>query len=290
VIARGWLAVLLALTPVAASAFCANPAPVVTRAAPDRTLWLDTPAGRLAATLTAPEASPKAAVLMLHGFTGTRDELRSAGGDGMFARTARLLAERGVVSVRIDFRGSGDSDGAWADTTPDGQALDATAALAALARMQEAGGQRPAVLGFSMGGLAAVSAGQGAARVVLWNPVMEPRRTFAAILGEGAFAKAAGGGTAVVGTTGLRPAFFAGIADARPREVAAHLDPPLLIVAGSRDSVVQDGPAIARTLSGRRAGPTQVIAPTLGHDLGALRDLAAFDALVACTASFLLAP
>ena len=288
-ISRVFLAVSLALTPVAATAFCANPAPVVSRAAPDRTLWLDTPDGRLAATLTAPQTAPRAAVLMLHGFTGTRDELRSAGGDGMFARAARLMAERGVVSMRIDFRGSGDSDGAWADTTPDGQARDAAAALAALARMQGAGGHRPAVLGFSMGGLAAIAAAQGASRVVLWNPVMEPRRTFAAIVGDGAFASAARGGTDVVGGTGLRPAFFGGIAAARPQESAAGLDAPLLIVAGSRDSVVLDGPAIAQTLAGRRTGSTQVIAAPLGHDLGALRDLASFDALVACTAAFLLA-
>lgn len=289
-IARGFLAICLALIPVAASAFCADPAPVVTIAAPDRGLWLDTPHGRLAATLTAPEATPRAAVLLLHGFTGTRDELRTAGGDGMFARAARLMAERGVASLRIDFRGSGESGGTWADTTVEGQALDATAALAAFAGMPAAGGHAPAVLGFSMGGLAAVSVGQVASRVVLWNPVMEPRRTFAAILGEAVFANAADGGTAVVGTTGLRPAFFAGIAAARPQESAARLDAPLLIVSGAGDSVVKDGPAIAQTLAGRRAGATQIITGPMGHDLGALRDLAAFDALVACTAGFLLAP
>lgn len=285
---RAVLGFLMALVPTGAAAMCSDPAPVVSRAAPGITLQVDTPAGRLAATLTGPDGAPRAAVLMLHGYTGSRDELRSAAGEGMFVRAARLMAERGVVSLRIDFRGSGDSDGAWADTTPAGQGQDAAAALAALAAMPEAGGHRPAVLGFSMGGMAALASGPGAARVVLWNPVMEPRRTFGAILGEAAFAAAGEGGVAPVAGTGLRPGFFAGIDAARPQQAAQQLDVPLLLVAGGLDTVVRDGPTIAASLADRRAAPTQVIAAPLGHDLGAVGDLAAFDAVVACTASFLL--
>lgn len=287
-IARAVVVVLMVLAPSAASAVCADPASVIASAAPDRHLRINTPEGRLAATLTVPDIAPRAAVLMLHGYTGSRDELRSAGGDGMFARAARLMAERGVASLRLDFRGSGDSDGAWADTTPAGQAQDAVAALAALAGLPEAAGRPPAVLGFSMGGLAALTAGPGAERVVLWNPVMEPRRTFEAILGAGAFVEAAAGGTAPVGATRLRPGFFSGIDAARPQEAALRLAVPLMVVAGGRDTVVRDGPAIAARLADQRDASTRVIAPPLGHDLGAVGDLAAFDAVVACTAAFLL--
>ncbi len=280
----------MALTNAGARAACTDPAPAVTTAAADRVLRIATPDGHLAATLTLPDTAPGAAVLMLHGFTGRRDEFRSASGAGMFAHAARLLAERGIASLRIDFRGSGDSDGAWADTTLAGQAQDAAAALTALARLPEAGGHRPALLGFSMGGLAALAAGQGASRVALWNPVLEPRRTFGAILGAAAFDSAAQGGSATVGTSGLRPGFYAAIAAARPLPQAVRLAAPLLIVAGARDSVVQDGPALAEAIAAqRRAGATQVIAVPAGHDLGAVRDLASFDAVVACTAAFLLA-
>jgi pimeloyl-ACP methyl ester carboxylesterase len=288
VITRVALVALMALVPATARAFCADPAPVVTAAQADRILRIDTRAGRLAATLTLPGAPPQAAVLMLHGYTGSRDEFRSAAGEGTFTRAAQLLAERGVASLRIDFRGSGESDGAWEDTTPDSQAQDAAAALAALSGLPEAGGHPPAVLGFSMGGLAALSAGPAASRVVLWNPVVEPRRTFEAILGAAAFATAATGGDVLVGTTGLRPGFFAGIDAARPQDAALRLPVPLLIVAGGRDTVVPDGPSIADTLARGRTAPTQMIAPPLGHDLGAVSDLAAFDAVVACTAAFLL--
>jgi hypothetical protein len=288
VIARAALVVLMALPVSGAQALCLIPAPALTTPAPDRALRIDTPSGQIAATLALPQTGPRAAVLLLHGYTGSRDEFRSAAGEGMFARAARLLAERGVASLRIDFRGSGDSDGAWADTTPDGQARDAALALAAFAALPQLAGQRPAVLGFSMGGLAALAAGPQAVRVVLWNPVMEPRRTFGAILGEGAFAAAAAGGDATVGGTGLRPGFFAGIDAARPQEAALVLDVPLLLVAGAGDTVVRDGAQIAARLAARRTAPTQVIAVPQGHDLGAARDLAAFDAMVACTAAFLL--
>ena len=69
-------------------------------------------------------------VLLFHGFTGTRDELPVTGTEErMFGRTARWLAERGYASLRIDFLGSGESDGAWEDTTFSGQIADALVAM-----------------------------------------------------------------------------------------------------------------------------------------------------------------
>ena len=54
------------------------------------------------------------AVLMLHGFTGDRNEgpvLQPdfTFTDTMYERTANELAENGIASLRIDFRGSGES-------------------------------------------------------------------------------------------------------------------------------------------------------------------------------------
>ncbi len=82
-------------------------------------------------TLNVPKAATKPpVVLLLHGFTETRDAfpIRSVN-EGVYARTARLWAERGIASLRIDFRGSGDSDGDFADTTVNGQVRDGLAAL-----------------------------------------------------------------------------------------------------------------------------------------------------------------
>ena len=47
---------------------------------------------------------------MLHGFTGARNELKPLHvEEDIFARTAQHLSEAGYASLRIDFRGSGES-------------------------------------------------------------------------------------------------------------------------------------------------------------------------------------
>ena len=59
-------------------------------------------------------------VLMLHGFGSSKDEVGN-----MYARLADALAQRGVGSLRIDFRGFGKSDGDTGSTTVGGQACPA---------------------------------------------------------------------------------------------------------------------------------------------------------------------
>ena len=65
----------------------------------------------LAATLNLPEGATGApAVLMLHGFGSSRDEV-----GGMYAREAAALAEKGIASIRLDFAGFGKSGVSTAD-------------------------------------------------------------------------------------------------------------------------------------------------------------------------------
>lgn len=57
------------------------------------------------ATLAMPASdSAVPAVLMLHGFASVRDEVGE-----MYKRLAAELGERGIASLRIDFRGWGES-------------------------------------------------------------------------------------------------------------------------------------------------------------------------------------
>ena len=66
---------------------------------------------KVVGTLTTPGGGPAPVVILFHGFTGSRDELAVANTkDGVFSRTAHALAAAGYASVRIDFRGSGQSD------------------------------------------------------------------------------------------------------------------------------------------------------------------------------------
>ncbi|MFC6585223.1 alpha/beta hydrolase family protein [Sulfitobacter aestuariivivens] len=83
-------------------------------------------------TLALPDGDPAPVVILLHGFTGSRDELATeAVPGGVFGETAEALAEAGMASLRIDFRGSGEStaDLSFADTTFESQVTDALAAL-----------------------------------------------------------------------------------------------------------------------------------------------------------------
>ncbi len=63
-------------------------------------------------------------VFMCHGFAGTK-----VGCYRIYVRLAEALARRGIASMRIDFRGCGDSEGEFQKTTLSGQVEDAMLTL-----------------------------------------------------------------------------------------------------------------------------------------------------------------
>lgn len=120
------------------------------------------------------EAVP--AVLWLHGYFGDRGEAHR-----MYVEGARRLAERGIASLRFDFRGCGDSDGEFSDTAIATQLEDARCALAVLRAQPGIDGDRLAVVGFSLGSaIASLLADEpGLAAMVHWSPVVFPVPIFA---------------------------------------------------------------------------------------------------------------
>jgi uncharacterized protein len=66
----------------------------------------------------------KCVVLWLHGITVDKDEYL-----GLFKQGAEYLADKGLDSLRIDFRGHGQSSGSSLDFSVAGQMLDVEAAL-----------------------------------------------------------------------------------------------------------------------------------------------------------------
>ena len=113
--------------------------------------------------------APVPAVILLHGFTGQRMEPHR-----LFVLFSRLLAEHGIASMRFDFRGSGESEGAFDEMTPTREVEDAVAAYHFLRSRPEIDGARLGLLGLSMGGMvAALSVAQpGLAfkALSLWAP------------------------------------------------------------------------------------------------------------------------
>ncbi|MBK8011460.1 MAG: alpha/beta fold hydrolase [Deltaproteobacteria bacterium] len=102
------------------------------------------------------------------------------GGDYAYARTrltffGRAMAARGVPSLRFDYSGYGDSDGAFTDSTPEQMKSDAEAAMAELAR--RSGCTRFILLGVRFGATLAAMIADGRSDIeslVLWEPVPQP--------------------------------------------------------------------------------------------------------------------
>jgi uncharacterized protein len=129
----------------------------------------------LEAALHPARASARGIVIQAHGINANMTE------GGMFARLAERLAEEGFTVLRFSYRGHGRSGGTQRGVTIAGEMLDLEAAVSY-------------VLDENSGPLSIVAASFGAVsttlslpwletdleRLVLWNPVLDLRRTFLA--------------------------------------------------------------------------------------------------------------
>ena len=257
----------------------------------EREFTVQTPDGRIQGTLAVPDnGEPKALALMLHGFRGARNE-----NGGMFRRTAHAFAGFGIASLRIDFIGSGKSDGEWADTRFSTQARDAMRAADALKDAFD-GALPVSVLGYSQGGLVALRTSASKEvfnRVAIWAPALDPIATYSIIFGEETILNAARahreeGTNDVVEGKRLRSGYFAELAEADPIGEASKVKSPLLIVTGERDPLVKQGDRLAKETASKRSGKTELLHVNGGHDFGALREPQLLAHVVACTAKFLI--
>jgi alpha/beta superfamily hydrolase len=121
------------------------------------------------------------AVLLLHGMASDMDD---AG--GLFKRAAEMLAGRGIASLRINFRGEGDSKRTDLRSTAQTRREDALAALAFIAAQPGVAARRVGAVGWSVGCVTAIDV--GASRpgallsVALWS---SPSGDVGALLANG---------------------------------------------------------------------------------------------------------
>lgn len=229
--------------------------------AAETTVNIATDKGNVVGVLETPEAAGAPVVLLLHGFTGTRDELPIAGTDeGVFSRTARLLAEAGYASLRIDLRGSGESEGAWEDTTFSGQIADAVATIDWLKARSDVDSSKLGIIGWSQGGLvgahAAAQREDDVDALVLWAPAVFPLHNFEPLVGAETLANAlkAAPDTPFTFTlpwgaeTTLKASFFQELATTSTVGAVADYDGPLKVIVGTRDDVVWPQPALGEVL------------------------------------------
>ena len=199
-------------------------------------------------TLCLPRGDAAPVVLMLHGFTGSRDEMPVVGtGEGVFSRSARRLAAQGLASLRIDFIGSGHSEGDFADTTYEGQIADALVALKLLAAEPRVQGDRIGLLGWSQGGLiAAAIAGRSPLPLAtaLWAAVADPQESFGNLMGKSLFAAALKTGNTPIRVPRedreifLKQPYFDGVMAMNPPAEIAASQRPLFVAHGWQDEAV----------------------------------------------------
>jgi uncharacterized protein len=123
-----------------------------------------------------PRRQPAPVVALLHGFTGQRTESAF-----VFVRLARELCGAGIAALRFDFRGSGESEGAFSEVTIEREVEDARAALRWLRARPDLDAGRIGLLGVSLGSaVAMLAAGEepGLRALCLWATLARPRRRF----------------------------------------------------------------------------------------------------------------
>jgi pimeloyl-ACP methyl ester carboxylesterase len=248
--------------------------------------------GGISATLNMPDATqPVPAVLLLHGFGSSKDEV-----GGMYARVATALAQKGIASLRIDFAGFGKSDGDTGSTTIDAQLEQAKAAFAVLKGTKGVDPNRMGVLGFSLGGGIAMLVASGqpmdVKSLVTWSSVGDFQADMVAGLGQKAFDRAKEDG--IVGldlgfrTIALKQTFFDSLTTHKLDDAIATYPGPYLTITGSKDFSAQ----YSDRFVGLAKNPTKeaMIIPEGDHIFGVLgTDQTMADSVITKTAEWFAA-
>lgn len=107
-------------------------------------------------------------VIMFHGFGGHK-----CGKYRLYVTMSEKLSRLGIASIRFDFRGSGDSEGEFADMTIEGEVQDALKILQFAENIERIDPHRIGIMGRSLGGIVAVMAAsryQKIKSLALWAP------------------------------------------------------------------------------------------------------------------------
>jgi hypothetical protein len=252
-------------------------------------------------TLELPDGGPAPVVLLLHGFTSTRDELATpATPEGVFAHVADLLGEAGFASLRVEFVHSVAGPGGFAGMTFENQVADGLAALEFLRGDARVRGDAIFLVGWSQGGLVATAvAGRSQVPVAtaLWAAPAEPLPTFAGVMGQEAIDAGLVTGDTPLEVTlmwgeqvSLKQGFFEGLQTFDPQVEVAAYPGPLFVAQGSTDPIVPFG--AADLLIAAHEGPEELWVRDMDHafntqgDDGTPASTDTLDAMVTATVAF----
>lgn len=111
------------------------------------------------------------AVIFCHGLGGDK-----SGRNRLYVLMAEALSKKGIASLRIDFRGAGDSEGDLQDMTIESQLSDTMAALNYLKSHPRIRHDKIGLFGRSFGGVIALLAAEklgNASSLALWAPLYD---------------------------------------------------------------------------------------------------------------------
>lgn len=215
-------------------------------------------------TLAVPDINKKCPlVVTLAGFLGTRDEEPIPGTDDtVFGRFSRVLAGHGIASLRVDYRGYGDSDGEFSrDCNFSTQVSDILEALDYITgQLQHRVDTKSiGILGFSQGGLVGsvtASSDQRVDSIVLWSPVANPLHTYGGLLTDTGIKQGLTLERSDNITLGLHlddqyigwditlgATFFKDLFETDPVAAISEFQGPMMVITGSQDNVVWPQPA-----------------------------------------------
>lgn len=257
---------------------------------------------KVVGTLNLPEGVEKPPVaLLLHSFGGSRDEVKiPAVNEGIFARAARIWADQGIASLRIDYRfAGGASDGNSADATLDAHVADGLAALDYLANSGRVDANRMVLVGWSMGG--AVSTAVAARTphkldaVALWNPAINMPASFPLLWGAEKIKEALASGDKPVELPmpqgqplKVKSAFFVSLLTLVPAAEIANYDGPLFVAVGTQDNIVFPQPALGESLIRYHHGEGELFVRPMDHFFNAFQNEKLVDELILATGSFIV--
>jgi len=203
------------------------------------------------------------AVMLWHGFTGTRVEPHR-----LFVKAARRLASEGIIAARFDFVGSGDSDGDFVDASPATEVEDALAVLSCIQAQPGVDRTRLGLIGLSLGGLVSACAAARSQQVkalCLWAATahMEERMNDR-VTPEGA-QQLEKFGFFDYGGNRIGRAFVESAARVDPLGEVAGFRGAALVVHGTGDTVVPVAEAHEYSAALRACNPTLHLMPDADH-------------------------
>lgn len=244
------------------------------------------------ATVVVPDGEgPFPAVVMNHGHGGGRQE------NGGFGRIAKALADKGILTIRMDFAGSGDSKEPFTEGYLTNMISDSNASLGYILENYAVDKDRLGIFGYSMGGRIALTIGAASdnpykaigllAPSADWGQEMmvgflggqaEYDRLYAESGGEKGYAEFV---TQWGQTQQLSRRWFDDMIASKPLELAGSFMGPMIVVHGDKDVVVPT--AVNEAVIATYPEASLVVVPEADHGYGFYSDQPDVTALIDTT-------